>query len=186
LLLNKHYSMLVPFGILLCGLSLMVSMIGESNPHITQLMPVLSSPLLSIHVAIIMLAYSLFAFVMLNGVTALILYAKKQNSRIPIERLQIISQVILYPAIFALAIGIFVGAVWANISWGRYWSWDPKETWALITLLVYSLALHSKSLPLFRKPLFFHVFTVLSFLIVLMTYFGVNYVLGGMHSYATS
>ena len=68
------------------------------------------------HVAIIMLAYSLFAFVMLNGVTALILYAKKQNSRIPIERLQIISQVILYPAIFALAIGIFVGAVWANIS----------------------------------------------------------------------
>jgi len=76
--------------------------------------------------------------------------------------------------------------VWANISWGRYWSWDPKETWALITLLVYSLALHPESLPLFQKPLFFHVFTVLSFLIVLMTYFGVNFALGGMHSYASS
>ena len=186
LLLHKRYSMLLPFGILLCGLTLMVSMIGESNPQITQLMPVLSSPLLSIHVAVIMLAYSLFAFVMLNGVTAIILYARNRDNLIPIERLQIISRIILYPAVFCLAIGIFVGAVWANISWGRYWSWDPKETWALITFLVYSLALHPGSLPLFRKPLFFHVFTVLSFLIVLMTYFGVNFVLGGMHSYASS
>ena len=148
--------MLLPFGILLCGLTLMVSMIGESNPQITQLMPVLSSPLLSIHVAVIMLAYSLFAFVMLNGVTAIILYARNRDNLIPIERLQIISRIILYPAVFCLAIGIFVGAVWANISWGRYWSWDPKETWALITFLVYSLALHPGSLPLFRKPLFFH------------------------------
>ena len=186
LLLHKRYSMLLPFGILLCGLTLMVSMIGESNPRITQLVPVLSSPLLSIHVAVIMLAYSLFAFVMLNGVTAIILYARSRDNLIPIERLQIISQIILYPAVFGLAIGIFVGAVWANISWGRYWSWDPKETWALITLLVYSLALHPESLPLFQKPLFFHVFTVLSFLIVLMTYFGVNFALGGMHSYVSS
>jgi len=186
LLLHKRYSMLLPFGILLCGLTLMVSMIGESNPRITQLVPVLSSPLLSIHVAVIMLAYSLFAFVMLNGVTAIILYARSRDNLIPIERLQIISQIILYPAVFGLAIGIFVGAVWANISWGRYWGWDPKETWALITLLVYSLALHPESLPLFQKPLFFHVFTVLSFLIVLMTYFGVNFALGGMHSYASS
>jgi len=83
-----------------------------------------------------------------------------------------------------LAIGIFLGAVWANVSWGRYWGWDPKEVWALITLLVYSVPLHRKSIKLLQNPKYYHLYMLLAFLTVLMTYFGVNYFLGGMHSYA--
>ena len=115
-LLQRKFAMLLPFGFLLCGLTLMVSMLGESNPQITQLMPVLQSPLLSIHVVVIMIAYSLLAFIMLNGVTAVILHQSQKECKEQIERLQIISQIILYPAIFLLAIGIFIGAVWANVS----------------------------------------------------------------------
>lgn len=183
-LLQRKFALLLPFGFLLCGLTLMVSMLGESNPQITQLMPVLQSPLLSIHVVVIMIAYSLLAFIMLNGVTAVILHQSQKECKEQIERLQIISQIILYPAIFLLAIGIFIGAVWANVSWGRYWGWDPKEVWALITMLVYALALHPRSLPWFHRTMFFHVFCITAFITVLITYFGVNFLLGGMHSYA--
>ena len=183
-LLQRKFAMLLPFGFLLCGLTLMVSMLGESNPQITQLMPVLQSPLLSIHVVVIIIAYSLLAFIMLNGVTAVILHQSQKECKEQIERLQIISQIILYPAIFLLAIGIFIGAVWANVSWGRYWGWDPKEVWALITMLVYALALHPRSLPWFHRTMFFHVFCITAFITVLITYFGVNFLLGGMHSYA--
>lgn len=183
-LLQRKFAMLLPFGFLLCGLTLMVSMLGESNPQITQLMPVLQSPLLSIHVVVIMISYSLLAFIMLNGVTAVILHQSQKECKEQIERLQIISQIILYPAIFLLAIGIFIGAVWANVSWGRYWGWDPKEVWALITMLVYALALHPRSLPWFHRTMFFHVFCITAFITVLITYFGVNFLLGGMHSYA--
>ena len=183
-LVQRKFAMLLPFGFLLCGLTLMVSMLGESNPQITQLMPVLQSPLLSIHVVVIMIAYSLLAFIMLNGVTAVILHQSQKECKEQIERLQIISQIILYPAIFLLAIGIFIGAVWANVSCGRYWGWDPKEVWALITMLVYALALHPRSLPWFHRTMFFHVFCITAFITVLITYFGVNFLLGGMHSYA--
>lgn len=183
LLLNRRLFMALPFGILLCGLTLMVAMMGETNPKITHLIPVLQSPLLSIHVVVIMLSYSLLAFAMLNGVTALLLYYSGGSLR-RVELLADFSRLMLYPAVFLLAIGIFVGAVWANVSWGRYWGWDPKEVWALITMLVYSLALHSASLSPFRKPLFLHLFSIIAFLTVLVTYFGVNFVLGGMHSYA--
>ena len=100
-----------------------------------------------------------------------------------IVRLQTVSQLMLYPAVFCLVVGIFIGAVWANQSWGRYWGWDPKEVWALITMMVYSTAFHSKSLAFLQKPLYFHVFTVVAFLAVLFTYFGVNFLLGGLHSY---
>lgn len=182
--LQRKFAMMLPFGFLVSGLALMVSMLGEANPQITQLMPVLQSPLLSVHVVIIMLAYSLLAFIMLNGITAVILHYSRRDCSVEIERLQIISQVLLYPAVFLLTIGIFIGAVWANVSWGRYWGWDPKEVWALITMLVYALALHPDSLPWFRRPMFFHVFAIVAFLSVLITYFGVNFLLGGMHSYA--
>ncbi|MBF1071258.1 MAG: cytochrome c biogenesis protein CcsA, partial [Prevotellaceae bacterium] len=80
--------------------------------------------------------------------------------------------------------GIFIGAIWANVSWGRYWGWDPKEVWALITMLIYSFALHPGLLPVLRRPRPFHWFVLLAFLSVLFTYFGVNFLLGGMHSYA--
>lgn len=184
LLLCRRFSFALPFGLLLCAMALMVSLMGESNPQITNLMPVLSSPLLSVHVMIIMWAYALLAFMMLNGITALILYAFGRNAEAQITRLYLVSRLLLYPAIFCLTIGIFIGAVWANVSWGRYWGWDPKEVWALITMLVYAAALHTDSLPWFRRPLFFHLFTIIAFFCVLFTYFGVNFVLGGLHGYA--
>ena len=180
LMLTRRSMLVLSFGILTAGLALMVASFGESNPQITQLMPVLASPLLSIHVAVIMIAYSLLAFLMLGGVMAIIL----RRDRTMVERLHVIGQIILYPAVFLLTIGVFIGAVWANVSWGTYWSWDPKEVWALITLIIYALPLHSKSLTMFRKPLFFHGYCIIAFLSVLITYFGVNFILGGMHSYA--
>lgn len=183
-LLQRKFTMALPFGFLLCGFTLLVAMLGEANPQITQLMPVLASPLLSLHVVVIMLAYSLLAFAMLNGITAVVLYHSKKDCTEQIEHLQVISQLILYPAVFLLTIGIFIGAVWANVSWGRYWGWDPKEVWALITMLVYTTALHRISLPWFKRPMFFHIFCIVAFLTVLITYFGVNFLLGGMHSYA--
>lgn len=180
---SHSFKLVLPFGYLLCGFTLLVAMIGESSPQITNLMPVLKSPLLSIHVMVIMLAYSLFAFTMFDGIAAL-LFSIGKNSQVKIEYLELISRMILYPAVFLLASGIFIGAVWANVSWGRYWGWDPKEVWALITLLIYALPLHTKSLSIFRKPLFFHWYCILAFLSVVITYFGVNFFLGGMHSYA--
>lgn len=180
LLLARRSMLVLPFGILTAGLALMVASFGESNPQITQLMPVLASPLLSIHVAVIMIAYSLLAFLMLGGVMALIL----RRDHAVGQRLHIIGQIILYPAVFLLTIGVFIGAIWANVSWGSYWSWDPKEVWALITLIIYALPLHGQSLPMFRKPQFFHGYCVIAFLSVLITYFGVNFILGGLHSYA--
>lgn len=180
LLLARRSMLVLPFGILTAGLALMVASFGESDPQITQLMPVLASPLLSIHVAVIMIAYSLLAFLMLGGVMALIL----RRDHAVGQRLHIIGQIILYPAVFLLTIGVFIGAIWANVSWGSYWSWDPKEVWALITLIIYALPLHGQSLPMFRKPQFFHGYCVIAFLSVLITYFGVNFILGGLHSYA--
>ena len=100
------------------------------------------------------------------------------------DQLTVLSRLMLYPAVFLLAAGIFLGAVWANVSWGRYWSWDPKETWALITLMVYAVPMHTASLPALRRPRAFHLYLICAFLTVLMTYFGVNYFLGGMHAYA--
>ena len=179
--------LLLPAGWLVAGMTLMVSMMSASNPQITNLMPVLQSPLLTIHVAVIMIAYCLLAFIMLNSIVGIISdrHIAKSDSQSPVPTPTMrLSLLLLYPAIFCLTVGIFIGAVWANISWGRYWGWDPKEVWALITMLVYAFPLHSQSLTVFRKPLFFHLYMLIAFLSVLFTYFGVNFILGGMHSYA--
>ena len=178
-LFRRRFPFTVPFGFLLSGFALLVAHLGQMNPQITPLMPVLVSPWLSMHVSLIMMSYALFAFIMLNGILALCI---RRHERM----LMLLSRLLLYPANFFLGAGIFMGAVWANVSWGRYWAWDPKEVWALITFLVYGMAFHSKSLSAFRRPLFFHIYMIAAFLTVLMTYFGVNYVLGGMHSYANA
>lgn len=178
---------MLPFGYIVCGLALLVSTFGDSTEQIAPLAPVLRSPLLSIHVVVIMISYTLLAFTMLNGVAALIINTTHKNTPLAnreIAELQRISTLILYPALFLLTAGIFIGAVWANVSWGRYWGWDPKEVWALITMLVYSATLHSSSIKAMRRPMFFHIYCIVAFLAVLMTYFGVNFILGGMHSYA--
>ncbi len=184
LLLIKRHEMALPAGMMMMGFVLLVQMMGGSNPPVTHLMPVLTSPLLSLHVTVIMIAYALLFFIMLNGITALFIRLTQRQNLSYMERLQDISQLLLYPAVVLLAAGIFIGAVWANISWGTYWSWDPKEVWALITLLVYLFPLHSRQFPIFQKPTFYHLYTILAFLSVLITYFGVNMILGGMHSYA--
>ena len=173
-------------GFILSGLVIIVASISNKSPQITPLMPVLSSPLLCIHVVLVMLAYTLLAFIMMNGVMGMIISSVKHdgNGELHSRKLFVISNILLYPAILLLSAGIIVGAVWANISWGRYWGWDPKEVWALITLFIYSFALHGESIKSFREPLFFHRFSVVAFLSVAMTYWGVNYLLGGLHSYA--
>ena len=176
-LFRRRFPFTLPFGFLLSGFALLVSYLGQMNPQITPLMPVLVSPWLSSHVSLIMMSYALFAFMMLNGVLALCV-------RREALRLMLLSRLLLYPAVFFLGAGIFLGAIWANVSWGHYWSWDPKEVWALVTFMVYAVPFHVGSLSRLRKPLFFHVYMMVAFLTVLMTYFGVNYVLGGMHSYA--
>ncbi len=168
---------MVTFGFLTSGFFLLVSHLGQLNPQISHLMPVLNSPLLSIHVSIIMLAYTLLCMAFACGVTALL----RPQKALYLQRL---SMLFLYPSLSALGIGIFTGAIWANISWGTYWSWDPKETWALITLMTYAVAAHRHTLSSLQRARTYHLFMVLAFLTLLMTYFGVNYFLGGMHSYA--
>lgn len=183
LLMARKYEMALPAGLLMSGFVLLVQMMGGANPPVTHLMPVLSSPLLSLHVTVIMIAYALLFFVMLNGISAVIVRITQPDNIIYMERLQNVSMIMLYPAVALLAAGIFIGAVWANISWGNYWSWDPKEVWALITLLVYSAPLHFKIWKSFQKPLFFHIYGIVAFMSVLITYFGVNLILGGIHAY---
>ena len=155
-------------------------MLAGSGSQLTPLMPVLQSPLLSFHVMAVMCSYALFALQMLLGIYAFFLMKKKEK----LERITALSQLLLYPATFLLAIGIFLGAVWANVSWGNYWSWDPKESWALITFMVYAVPLHKASIPTFRNPRWYHLYMICAFFAVIITYFGVNYLLGGLHSYA--
>ena len=162
-------------GLMIAGLTLLVAHLSEMSPQITSLMPVLHSPWLTTHVSLIMISYSLFAFM---AVIAGVDLVKKD------ARLDALNRLMLYPAEIFLTIGIFLGAIWANQSWGTYWSWDPKEVWALISMLIYCVPLHVGSLPLMRKAKVHDIYLIIAFLSILMTYFGVNYLLGGMHSYA--
>ncbi len=179
IIFGNKIKILTPFGFLISGFTLLVAWLGQKNPQITPLMPVLNSPILSAHVSTIMIAYSLLAFTFFSGVFSL--FIKDLDK---LKQLSVLSRIMLYPAEILLGIGIFLGAVWANISWGRYWSWDPKETWALITFMVYALPFHKVDLKAFSDDKKLLRFFIFAFLTVMMTYFGVNYFLGGMHSYA--
>ena len=177
-LMYKKFPLIEPLGFLLAGFTMLLASRESVSPQIMPLMPVLRSPLLSIHVLSMMMSYTLFGLVAFNGVMGLFV------AQGPAGRLQDLSLVVLYPAVFLLTFGTFLGAVWANISWGSYWAWDPKETWALVTMLIYSFTLHGGAIKAFRNPRFFHAYTIFAFVAVLITYFGVNLILGGMHSYA--
>ena len=144
----------------------------------SELVPVLRSPLLPVHVTSIVFSYMVFLAILVIGVAGLMVNTDKAL------KLKALSESLLMPGVFMIAFGIIVGSVWANISWGNYWSWDPKETWALITMLVYAVPLHSRFIPFLRKPKAFHIYCIFAFLSVLITYYGVNFFLGGMHSYA--
>lgn len=174
----KKIPVLKAFGPLVSSFCMLVAVLAVGSPQITHLMPVLQSPLLTIHVALVMIAYALLAIITLIAVQHFATSMQPHDE----ERMTALSQLLLYPAVALLTMGIFVGAVWANVSWGSYWSWDPKETWALITMMIYAIPLH-RSFVTFT-PRRYHLYILLSFLTVLMTYFGVNYFLSGMHSYA--
>ena len=182
-LVRRYSFLIVTFSFLLAGFTLLVAHIASINPQITPLTPVLQSPLLSIHVLTIMVAYGLCGFMALNSLSAFIVWLFDRKSAF-VKRMKETSELFMYPATFLMGAGIFIGAIWANMSWGRYWGWDPKEVWALITFLLMGFTFHDSTLTWFRRPLFYHFFVIIIFLSVLMTYFGVNYILGGIHSYA--
>ncbi|MBQ7531215.1 MAG: cytochrome c biogenesis protein CcsA [Paludibacteraceae bacterium] len=176
LISKQHTWLMIGLGMFVLVMAVVMTKVVTPKP---PLQPVLQTPLLGIHVSVIMLAYTLFAVIMVNGIIALCAKSKR-------EQLMHLSQLLLYPALFCLTAGIFIGAVWANMSWGRYWGWDPKETWALITMLVYALLLHFPWLKHTKTPpsvVAYHVCAVVAFAFVLFTYFGVNHLLGGLHSY---
>lgn len=177
ILMQLRIRIVMVFGFLIAGFFLLVSHINQMDPAIGQMMPVLNSPLLSIHVSIIMMSYALLSLTFICGIMGICLRSHG-------EELQELSRIFLYPALTTMGFGIFIGAIWANVSWGNYWSWDSKETWALITFMIYAVVVHTQSLPVFRKPLVYHIYITLAFLSIAMTYFGVNYFLTGMHSYA--
>ena len=177
ILMQLRIRIVMVFGFLISGFFLLVSHINQMDPAIGQMMPILNSPLLSIHVSIIMMSYALLSLTFICGIMGICLRSHG-------EELQALSRIFLYPALTTMGFGIFIGAIWANVSWGNYWSWDSKETWALITFMIYAVVVHTQSLPVFRKPLVYHIYITLAFLSIAMTYFGVNYFLTGMHSYA--
>lgn len=177
LLTYRRYPVVLSFSLLLAGFFLLVSHLGQMDPQISHVMPVLSSPLLSIHVSTIMMAFALLSITAACALYGLTVPKKAAE-------MHLLSLLLLYPALALLSAGIFIGAIWANQSWGRYWGWDPKEVWALITLMVYAIPVHSSSFPGLLRPRPYHLYLLLAFLTILMTYFGVNYLLGGMHSYA--
>lgn len=141
-----------------------------------------------IHVAVITASYGFFGISFLLGLLTLAFMSAGNPSKVAllqphIRELRIINEMSLHIGLYLLTAGIFLGAVWANESWGRYWGWDPKETWALITMVVYAFILHARFLPVLRSDYAFSVMSVLGLASVLMTYFGVNYYLSGLHSY---
>lgn len=181
----KRFSIMLPFGIIVASLAALVSAMGNANPAVTQLMPVLSSPLLSIHVSLMMLSYTVLAIIMVNGICGLVASLRHTSvSDSASAKMAWMSEALMYPALFFLGSGIIAGSIWANVSWGCYWNWDPKETWALITFLIASLGVHRTRLPFLRSHRAYHIYTLILSASVLFTYFGVNYLLGGMHSYA--
>ncbi|MGC6438790.1 MAG: cytochrome c biogenesis protein CcsA [Flavobacteriaceae bacterium] len=170
----------------------MILMIAHWNwmdPSIGNLQPVLNSYWLMIHVAIIVGSYGPFALGMILGIIALLLMilttAKNQlKMKLNINELTTINEMALTVGLVMLTIGNFLGGMWANESWGRYWGWDPKETWALISIMVYAFVIHMRLIPGLRNRLLFNIASVLAFGSILMTYFGVNFYLAGLHSYA--
>ncbi|NJN27124.1 MAG: cytochrome c biogenesis protein CcsA [Cyclobacteriaceae bacterium] len=175
---------------LLTGVTLLTAHMSWMNPEITNLVPVLKSYWLTIHVATITASYG---FLALGGLTAflnlmIMIFRNKDNAlrvNLTLKELSLIIELSFTIGLILLVIGNFLGGVWANESWGRYWGWDPKETWSLVTIIVYSFILHMRLIPGFRSTFSFNLLSMFAFSSVLMTYFGVNYYLSGLHSYAS-
>ena len=168
------------------GVIIFVSRLSWMDPEITTLVPVLKSPWLMFHVAVTIAAYGFFGIGFLLGIVNLIIIAvsrKGHRLKNRIEELSIINNMALLVGLALMTVGTFLGGVWANESWGRYWSWDPKETWALITVVIYSVVTHLHLIRGWFSHWSFNFASVLAFGSVIMTYLGVNYFLSGLHSY---
>ncbi len=169
------------------GIILFVSGLNWMDPEINPLVPVLKSPWLMFHVAVIVAAYGFFGISCLIGLTNLVLISigKENTPRLNarIKELTIVNEMSLWVGLALMTVGTFLGAVWANESWGRYWGWDPKETWALITMVVYAVVTHLHLVRCLYSDWLFNLCSTVAFSSVLMTFFGVNYFLSGMHSY---
>lgn len=188
LLFIKRSTMTLALAAFFAGIILFVANLNFMDPEITPLVPVLKSYWLMIHVAVITASYGFFGISFLLGLLTLGFMCAGSPAKAAllgphIRELRIINEISLHIGLYLLTAGIFLGAVWANESWGRYWGWDPKETWALITMVVYAFILHARAVPLLRTDYAFSVMSVLGLAAVLMTYFGVNYYLSGLHSY---
>lgn len=168
------------------GVILFVAALNWMDPQINTLVPVLKSPWLMFHVAVIVAAYGFFGISFLLGITNLSIMAfsgKSSGLSDRINELSIINNLSLLVGVVLMTTGTFLGAVWANESWGRYWGWDPKETWALISIVVYTMVTHLHLVKKWNSLWLFNLLSVLAFASVLMTFLGVNYFLSGMHSY---
>lgn len=179
----------LPLSTLFSGALLFVSYLDWLNPEITNLMPVLKSYWLKIHVATIVSSYAPLALSSVLGLMALLLLIFKTEKTkaiidIKIQELIYINEIAMTIGLFVLAVGTFLGGVWANESWGRYWAWDPKETWALISIIVYAIVLHLRFIPKLNNTYVLNVASMFAFWSIIMTSFGVNYYLSGLHSYA--
>jgi cytochrome c-type biogenesis protein CcsB len=169
---------------------LMVAHWQWMDPSIGNLQPVLNSYWLMIHVAVIVASYGPFTLAMVLGLVAMFLMIfttakNKEKIKLSIDEITYINEMALTVGLVMLTIGNFLGGQWANESWGRYWGWDPKETWALISIMVYAFVIHARFVPALRGRWIYNVMSVLAFASILMTYFGVNFHLSGLHSYAS-
>ena len=185
------YSPMVPsLTSIIAGSTLAATFFNEMNPQITNLVPVLKSYWLNIHVSMITASYGFLGLSMILGLFTLVLFLLRnpKNSHIDHSIIEAtrINEMTAIVGLFMLTIGNFLGGVWANESWGRYWGWDPKETWAWISILVYVSILHMRFIPWFKKNYAYNyaVVSSVAYSSIIMTFFGVNYYLSGMHSYA--
>ncbi len=178
----------LPTTSILAGFGLFVAHLSWMDPHITTLVPVLKSYWLTIHVSVISASYGFLAMSALLGFLTLGLFLFRRAGRrmhdYAIREMTRISEMSMIVGLMLLTVGNIFGAIWANESWGRYWSWDPKETWTLVSMLVYAAILHFRFIPHLKSCYTFAFASLISYSVIIMTYFGVNYYLAGLHSYA--
>ena len=180
----------VASGTFVASMILMIAHWNWMDPAIANLQPVLDSYWLMIHVAVIVGSYGPFTLAMVLGLVSLFLmvFTTKENKAkmdLNIKEITYINEMALTIGLIMLTIGNFLGGQWANESWGRYWGWDPKETWALISIMIYAFVIHARFVPSLRGKWIYNLMSVLAFYSIMMTYFGVNFYLSGLHSYAS-
>jgi len=190
LTLGRKSDLTIASTAFVASIILWVAHLNWLDPSIANLQPVLDSYWLMIHVAVIVGSYGPFTLGMILGATSLLLmiFTTKKNQKkmnLNIKELTIITEMALTVGLIMLAIGNFLGGQWANESWGRYWGWDPKETWALISIMIYAFVIHMRLVPGLRGNWSFNFAAVIAYATIMMTYFGVNFYLSGLHSYAS-